>query len=113
MIKIYHNPRCQKSRTALAFIEECGDEIEIVEYLKNPPTETELKKVLQLLKLKPLDIIRKKESLYIDSYKDKEFTDTQWISILIENPVLIERPILISQNKAVIARDEASLKCFK
>ncbi len=112
MIKIYHNPRCQKSRTALAYLEERGNDIEVVEYLKNPPTAKELKEVLQLLKLQPTDIIRKKEALYIDSYKGKDFTDAQWINILIENPVLIERPILISKNKAVIARDETALKSF-
>ncbi|ABG58858.1 arsenate reductase (glutaredoxin) [Cytophaga hutchinsonii] len=112
MIKIYHNPRCQKSRTALAYVEERDENIEVVEYLKNPPTAKELKEVLQLLKMKPMDIIRKKETLYIDSYKDKEFTDAQWISILAEHPVLIERPILINKNKAVIARDEATLKSF-
>ena len=112
MIRIYHNPRCQKSRTALAFIEKSGEEIEVVEYLKHPPTVKELKEVLELLQLKPTDIIRKKEPLYIESYKDKMFTDAQWIKLLTEHPVLIERPILISKNKAVIARDETALKNF-
>jgi arsenate reductase len=112
MIKIFHNPRCQKSRTALTYIESKHKEVEIIEYLKNPPSAAELKEVLQILKLKPIDIVRKKEPLYIENYKDKELTDAQWIKVLIENPVLIERPILISKNKAVIARDEASLKSF-
>lgn len=113
MIKIYHNPRCQKSRTALAYIEKSGEEIEIIEYLKHPPTAKELKDVLELLQLKPTDIIRKKEPLFVESYKGKDFTDAQWITILTEHPVLIERPILIHKNKAVIARDEATLKSFK
>jgi len=112
MIKIFHNPRCQKSRTALTYIESKHKEVEVIEYLKNPPSAAELKEVLQLLKLKPIDIVRKKESVYIETYKDKHFTDAQWIKILVENPVLIERPILINKDKAIIARDEASLKGF-
>ncbi len=112
MIKIFHNPRCQKSRAALAYIESTGEDVEIIEYLKNPPSVKELKEVLALLKLKPIDIVRKKESLYIETYKDKKFSDAEWLNVLTENPILIERPILIHKNKAAIARDEASLKGF-
>lgn len=112
MIQIYHNPRCQKSRTALAYLESTGEKIEVVEYLKTPPTAKELTKVLGLLKLKPFDLIRKKEPLFITEYKDKSFSDAQWIKILVENPILIERPILVSETKAVIARDEERLTHF-
>lgn len=112
MIEIYHNPRCKKSRTALAYLESTGEEVNVIEYLKTPPTAKELTKVLDLLKLKPIDIVRKKETLYTDEYKGKTFSDAQWIKILVENPILIERPILISDNKAVIARDEESLHQF-
>lgn len=113
MITIYHNPRCQKSRTALQHIESIDADIKIVEYLKNPPSVKELKEILEFLQLKPLDIVRKKESLYVDEYKDSLFTDTQWLKILVENPILIERPIVIKGNKAFIARDEISLKKIK
>lgn len=112
MIQIYHNPRCQKSRTALEYIESTGEKIEVIEYLKTPPTVKELTAVLALLKVKPLDIVRKKEALYIEKYKDKSFTDAQWIRILVENPILIERPILVSGKKAAIARDAESLENF-
>ncbi|MGN6647454.1 MAG: arsenate reductase (glutaredoxin) [Cytophaga sp.] len=112
MIQIYHNPRCQKSRTALEYIESTGEKIEVIEYLKTPPTVKELTAVLALLKVKPLDIVRKKEALYIEKYKDKSFTDAQWIKILVENPILIERPILVSGKKAAIARDAESLENF-
>ncbi len=112
MIQIYHNPRCQKSRTALEYIESTGEKIEVIEYLKTPPTVKELTAVLALLKVKPLDIVRKKEALYIEKYKDKSFTDAQWIKILVENPILIERPILVSGKKAAIARDTESLENF-
>jgi len=112
MIQIYHNPRCQKSRTALAYVESTGEKVDVIEYLKTPPTAKELTSVLNKLKLKPIDIARKKEVLFIEEYKDKSFSDAQWIKILVENPILIERPILISENKAVIARDEESLQQF-
>lgn len=112
MMQIYHNPRCQKSRTALAYLESTGEKVDVIEYLKTPPTVKELTKVLDLLKLKPIDIVRKKEALYIDDYKGKSFSDAQWIKILVENPILIERPIIISEKKAVIARDEESLHQF-
>ena len=65
MITIYHNPRCQKSRTALQHIESLDKDIKVIEYLKNPPTAKELKEVLELLQLKPLDIVRKKEPLWL------------------------------------------------
>ena len=113
MIKIYHNPRCQKSRTALKYIEDSGEAVEIVEYLKDVPSAKELKEVLNLLKLSPLDIVRKKETLYVNNFKDGNFTDAQWIKILVENPILIERPILVKGSNAIIARDELSLKNFK
>lgn len=113
MITIYHNPRCQKSRMALQHIESIDTDIKIVEYLKNPPSVKELKEVLELLQLKPLDIVRKKEPLYSSDYKNGSYTDAQWLKILVENPILIERPIVIKGGKAVIARDETSLKKIK
>lgn len=109
MITIYHNPRCQKSRTALQHIESVDENIKVVEYLKTPPTVKELKEVLELLKLKPIDIVRKKEPLFISDYKEGSYTDAQWLKILVEHPILIERPIVIQGNKAIIARDEISL----
>lgn len=113
MITIYHNPRCQKSRTALHHIESLDADIKVIEYLKNPPSVKELKEVLELLQLKPIDIVRKKESLFIEEYKDGSFTDAQWLKILVEHPILIERPIVIKGKTAVIARDESSLGKIK
>jgi len=110
MITIYHNPRCQKSRTALAHLESKGEEINVIEYLKNIPSEKKLKELLQILKLKPLDIVRKKESIYVEKYKNKDLSDNEWIKILVENPVLIERPIVVKGNTACIARDEEIVK---
>ncbi|WP_245598671.1 arsenate reductase (glutaredoxin) [Sporocytophaga myxococcoides] len=105
-----HNPRCTKSRQALTILTESGENPQIIEYLKNPPTIEELQDIIIKLKIKPEELIRKKEPLYIENYKGKSFTDKQWIKILSENPVLIERPILIKGNKAVIGREEAKVR---
>lgn len=101
-IIIYHNPRCTKSRETLALIEK--QKPEIVEYLKTPPSATELKSLLKKLGLNVQEIIRKKEPLFIEKYKDKKLSDEKWMEVLVKNPVLIERPIVVKGNKAVIGR---------
>ena len=103
-IIIYHNPRCTKSRETLALLEKKKAKPEIVEYLKTPPTVTELKSVLKKLGLNVQEIIRKKEPLFIEKFKTKKFNDEKWIDVLVKNPVLIERPIVVKGNKAVIGR---------
>lgn len=103
-MKIYHNPRCRKSRETLAILKEKGADFEVVEYLKNTPTKDELKMVLSLLQVKPIDIIRKGESIFKEQFKGKDFSDEEWLNILIENPKLIERPIVITEKQAVIGR---------
>jgi arsenate reductase len=113
-LKIYHNPRCQKSRQTLELIRSKGQEPEIVEYLKDVPTKKELELILAKLHLKPTDILRTKEQLFKEKFKGKKFTDDEWIAVMIENPVLIERPIVVKGNKAVIGRPpENVLEFFK
>jgi len=104
MITIYHNNRCGKSRSVLCLLEENGQPFNVVEYLKEVPTVDKLKQLLKLLKLKPQDIIRTKEPLYVEQFKDKSLSDDEWIEILHEHPILIERPIVINGTKAVVAR---------
>lgn len=104
MITIYHNNRCGKSRSALCLLEESGKSFTVVEYLKEIPTVDELKKLLKLLQLKPQDIIRTKEPIYVEQFKGKTLSDDEWIQVLHEHPILIERPIVVNGNKAVIAR---------
>jgi len=103
-VKLYYNPRCAKCREALSLLEDNGYETEIIEYLKTPPSEKELKDVLHKLGLKPMDIIRTKEPLFAEKYKGKNYSDDEWIKILCKNPVLIERPIAIEGNKAIVGR---------
>jgi len=104
MLKIYHNPRCSKSRQALELIQKSGQEVEVVAYLKTPPTATELTDVLQKLQLKPEQLLRKGEKLYIGHYKGKTLPDDAWVQVMVEHPVLIERPIVIKGEKAVLGR---------
>lgn len=104
MLKIYHNSRCRKSRAGLAYLQEKTSDFEIREYLKEPFTEEELKDILLKLDKKPFEIVRKQEEVYRKEYKGKDFTDDQWIKILIENPKLIERPLVVKDNKAVLAQ---------
>ena len=104
MLKIYHNPRCSKSRETLELINKKGVAVEVVEYLKNVPSKKELKDVLMKLHLKPEQVIRKSETLYKEKLKGMKFSDEEWIQVMIENPILIERPIIVKNNKAVIGR---------
>lgn len=103
-IKIYHNPRCGKSRDTLKLLESKGIKPEIVLYLENPPTKTELKEIINLLGIKPIDLIRKGESEFKENYKGKALSDDEWIDAMLEFPKLIERPIVITNGKAALGR---------
>ena len=103
-MKIYHNPRCSKSREALKLIQEKGVDIEIIDYMKKPPTYDELKDVLVRLNMKPEQILRKGEKLFKEKYKGLQFEDEEWIQVMIENPRLIERPIVVKGPKAMVCR---------
>ncbi len=100
---IYHNTRCRKSRAGLKYLEDKGVNPEIIEYLKDQPfTKETFKEVLDKLSLNPLDIVRTQEVDYKQNYKGKDFSDDEWIEILVENPKLIRRPIIVKDNKAVL-----------
>lgn len=112
MIKIYHNPRCGKSRNAITVLEKNNIEFEIVEYLKDVPTKNELKAIILKLGIAPHDLIRTKESIYKEQFEGKNLSDEEWIDAMIKYPILIERPIVISKSKAIIAREEGKLESF-
>lgn len=102
-MKIYHFPRCSKSRAGLKYLQEKGYEPEIIQYLKDHPiTEETLRNLLMKLNKKPQDIIRTQEKTYKENFKGKQFTEDEWISILVENPRLLQRPIVETSYKAVI-----------
>jgi arsenate reductase len=111
-VTIYHNPRCSKSRQTLTLLEEKGVKPKIVDYLKEPPSAVELKRILKKLGLKPRDVMRKGESVYAElGLEDKDLKDDALIARMVENPILIERPIVVAGDKAAIGRPpEAVLK---
>jgi arsenate reductase (glutaredoxin) len=103
--KIYHNPRCSKSRQTLEILRSKGLEPEIIEYLKFPPNVQELEEVLKMLRMTPQEIIRTMEDVFQQlGLADKNLSRREWIEVLIKNPVLIERPIVVYKNKAVLCR---------
>ncbi|MGR9046853.1 MAG: arsenate reductase (glutaredoxin) [Gammaproteobacteria bacterium] len=104
-VKIYHNPRCSKSRQTLQLIKEQGFEPEVVEYLKNPPSFDELDEILKKLDMQPRDLMRKNEAEYKATGMDDEALDRQaLIQGMIDTPKLIERPIVIANEKAALGR---------
>jgi len=104
MIQIYHNSRCTKSRECLAFLEDSGKEYEIIKYLEDIPTFEELKTIIKKLGIKPIELVRQKEKIWIENFKNIAMSDDEIMQAMISNPVLIERPIVINGNKAIIAR---------
>jgi len=109
-MKIYHNPRCRKSREALQILKDAGKEPEIIEYLKTPPSEAELRELLKQLGLAPQQLIRKQEAIFKEKFNGKELTDAEWIAAMVQYPKLIERPIVVKDDKAVLGRPPESVK---
>ena len=101
---IFHNPRCSKSRAALALLRERGMEPRIVDYLRTPPTAAELTTIVRKLGIPAEQLVRKGEEIYRKLYGGKILTDAQWIEAMAEHPILIERPIVVSGDRAVLGR---------
>lgn len=112
MIQVYHNNRCGKSREAIKYLENAGKEFEIIKYLENPPNQSEIEALLLKLNYQPIDLVRQKESIWIQKFKGKSLTNEDIIKALAENPILIERPIAIFKDKAIVARPLENLNEF-
>ncbi|RXG15266.1 arsenate reductase (glutaredoxin) [Leeuwenhoekiella aestuarii] len=110
MLKIYHNPRCSKSREGLALLEESGKEFDIVKYLDTPPSYIELAAIIGKLKIAPIELVRKNEAIWKEQFKGKNMSDEELIQAMVENPKLIERPIVILDNEAVVGRPPENIK---
>ena len=109
-VTIYHNSRCSKSRQTFALLEEKGVEFDIVEYLKTPPDATTIKNLLSMLGFSPRELMRKGEAAYKENnLVDDSLSDNQLINAMVENPILIERPIVVSNGKAAIGRPPESV----
>jgi arsenate reductase len=110
MIKIYHNPRCRKSREALKYLEDKGASFEVIQYLQNPLTGQELSDLINKLNISPIDLIRKEEALWKTQFKDKNLDKEALIDLMIKEPRLMQRPIIEFQDMAVIARPLTALE---
>jgi arsenate reductase (glutaredoxin) len=104
-VKIYHNPRCMKSRQTLQLLNDRGLEPEVIEYLKTPPNAGELTDILDKLDMEPRALMRKQEAEYKASGLDNSALDRQaLINGMVANPILIERPIVVANGRAAIGR---------
>jgi arsenate reductase len=112
MIKIYHNPRCRKSREGLELLENSGKEFEVIKYLENVPTKEELRSVINCLGITPENLVRKNESVWKEKFRGKLLSDEDILNAMINHPKLIERPIVVNGNKAVIGRPPEKIKAI-
>lgn len=104
-ISIYHNPRCSKSRSALALLRGRGFQPEVIEYLQAPPDADTLRRLLQLLGMQPRELLRKSEDAYGKLRLDRDgISDAEIIAAMTAHPVLMERPIVVAGTRAVIGR---------
>lgn len=103
-MKIYHNPRCRKSRETLELLNKKGVNPEIVLYLQDSPTKKELKELVKKLGINASELIRKTESIYKEHYKGQELSEDKWLEAMVKYPKLIERPIVVSGKQAIIGR---------
>ena len=103
-MKIYHNPRCSKSRQALTILNEKNIEFEIVEYLKDNLSISELEIIIEKLEINPISLVRKNESIWKEKYKGKNLSDKEIVQAMAENPKIIERPIVINEKRAILGR---------
>ncbi|WP_457609700.1 arsenate reductase (glutaredoxin) [Lutibacter sp.] len=109
-MKIYHNPRCSKSRQGLAILKESSNPFEVIKYLDKPFAEEELTELIKLLGIKPIELVRKNEAIWKENYKGKTLTDNEIIKAMVNHPKLIERPIVVANGKAVIGRPPEIIK---
>ena len=107
---IYHNPRCSKSREALALLKENGIEPKVIQYLKDVPTRKELELLVMQLGIPASELVRRNEALYKEKYKGLNLNEHEWIRVMHENPQLIERPVVVKGHTAAIGRPTENVK---
>jgi arsenate reductase len=110
MITIYHNPRCTKSREGLCEVELFKKPFQIRNYMIDLFTSDELKGIIKKLGISPIELVRTKESVWIENYKNKELSAAEIIEAMLKHPKLIERPIIVYGEKAIIARPKERIK---
>ena len=112
MINIYHNSRCKKSREAMEYLREKNINFNVIDYLNQNLSEEKLSSLLKKLGIRPIELVRKNESIWKENYKNKEISEVELIRILSLNPKLIERPIIETKKNAIIARPLENLVNF-
>jgi len=108
-VTIYHNPRCSKSRATMALLKERNVNPDVIEYLRNPPSEGELEQLLTMLGKEPEELMRKGEDEYRQFIQGRDLPREEQIRLMVEHPILIERPIVVSNGKAAIGRPPESV----
>jgi arsenate reductase len=109
-MKIYHNPRCRKSREGLEILQTANVEIDIIDYMKNPLSPRELKEILSKLGIPAIDLVRKNEAIWKENYKGKSLSEEEIIEAMAAFPKLIERPIVVTADTAVVGRPPEKIK---
>ena len=113
MITIYHNPRCSKSREALALLQQHNAQITVVEYLKTPPTAAELTAILMKLNISARELLRSKEEEYRSlQLNNLALSEQQLINTMVAHPKLIERPIVVKGDRAAIGRPLSNISAL-
>ena len=103
--KIFHNPRCSKSRQTLQILKEHDCEVEVILYLETAIDESVLVDILMKMSLSPRDLLRKGEQEFKDNnLKNSNYSDQEIIKFMIQHPKLIERPIVVKGDKAILGR---------
>ena len=110
MIKIYHNPRCSKSRQGLEIIKNSDLPFKIIKYLETPLTKNELITILDILSIAPIDLVRKGEPIWKEQYKGRDLSNDDLINMMVAHPKLIERPIVINKKDGIIGRPPENIK---
>ena len=104
-IKIYQKPTCTKCRTTIGILKDRGVDFDSINYYENPLTADELRKLIDKLGIKPRDLLRKDETIYRDlDLGRRQIPDDELISLMVENPDLIQRPIVVKGDKAILGR---------
>ena len=109
-MKIYHNPRCSKSRQGLAILQDAQVEVEIINYIKNPISFKDLGNIIDKLDIPAIDLVRKNEAIWKENFKNKTLSEKEVIEAMVAFPKLIERPIVVDHNSAVIGRPPEKIK---
>ena len=108
--RIYHNPRCSKSRATMALLESRGIDVDVIEYLKTPPAPDEIEAVLEKLAMEPRELMRRKEAAYREAgLDDPSLGRRHLVEAMAAHPVLIERPVVLAQGKAALGRPPESV----